>query len=96
VSGYNEAIVEPSERLALEVRDDYQAATGLSYSTYAGHDGIDARDDLGGLNLSTVPKVFIECGNMRNAGDAAGLDDPQFRERIAEGIAAGVFRFVAR
>ena len=24
------------------------------------------RSDLGGLNLSRVPKVFIECGNMRN------------------------------
>jgi len=32
-----------------------------------GKDGIDVRNDLGGLNWSTIPKVFIETGNMRNA-----------------------------
>ena len=42
-------------------------------STYIGKDGIAVRNDLGGLNWSTVPKVFIETGNMRNATDAALL-----------------------
>jgi N-acetylmuramoyl-L-alanine amidase len=94
VAGYNDNIIEPSERLALAVRDSYRAATDLPYSTYAGDDGIDARDDLGGLNLSNVPKVFIETGNMRNAADAGLLEDPSFRQQIAIGIADGLISFV--
>ena len=49
--------------------------------------GSDVRTDLGGLNLSTVPKVFIECGNMRNARDAQLMDDPAFQQRIADALA---------
>ena len=38
---------------------------------YARTGGIQTRDDLAPINLSTVPKAFIECANMRNATDAA-------------------------
>jgi hypothetical protein len=41
------------------------AVTGQNVSTYPGSGGIRPRNDLAGLNLSTVPKVFIECANMR-------------------------------
>ncbi len=54
------------------------------------------RSDLGGLNLSDVPKVFVETGNMRNATDARLLESPAFRERIAHGLADGINRFLAR
>jgi N-acetylmuramoyl-L-alanine amidase len=94
VAGHNDNIIEPSKQLALDVRDAFKAATGLPFSTYLGHDGIDARNDLGGLNLSRVPKVFIETGNMRNATDASLLEDPAFRQQIAVGIANGLIRFV--
>jgi N-acetylmuramoyl-L-alanine amidase len=93
VAGYNDNIIEPSQQLALDVRDAYAAATELPFSTYLGHDGIDARDDLGGLNLSKVPKVFIETGNMRNATDAGLLEDSAFRQQIAQGIADGLLSF---
>ena len=59
-----------------------------------GHDALDVRTDLGGLNLSTVPKVFIECGNMRNASDAAKLSSAAFRQRIAVALAAGLTAFL--
>ena len=39
-------------------------------STYIGTNAIKTRSDKAGLNLSTVPKVLVECGNMRNSGDA--------------------------
>jgi N-acetylmuramoyl-L-alanine amidase len=96
IRGHNEDIVAPSRQLALDVRGAYRDATGLPFSTYAGDSGLDFRDDLGGLNLSTVPKVFIECGNMRNANDAYQLESAAFRQRIAEGIANGLLRFVGR
>jgi N-acetylmuramoyl-L-alanine amidase len=54
------------------------------------------RSDLGGLNLSDVPKVFVETGNMRNQADAHLLESPGFRERIARSVAAGLARFLSR
>jgi hypothetical protein len=49
----------------------YTSETGEPISSYDGVNGIQVRDDLAGLNLSTVPKVLIECGKMRNATDAS-------------------------
>ncbi|WP_374228125.1 N-acetylmuramoyl-L-alanine amidase [Streptacidiphilus sp. ASG 303] len=87
-------ITGPSRTLGLLLRDRFAAATGQAYSTYLGHDGLDVRGDLGGLNLSRVPKVFIECGNMRNAGDARRMKDPQWRGRAAEGLADALTAFL--
>ena len=52
--------------------------TGMPVSTYDGADGLQPRNDLAGLNLTTVPKVLIETGNMRNATDAALLGHAGF------------------
>ena len=89
VPGYTNAIVGPSARLGRAIRNAYHRITGEPYATYVGHHALDVRTDLGGLNLSKVPKVFIECGNMRNAADAAKLSSPAFRRRIAVALAAG-------
>ena len=94
VPGYTNAIVGPSARLGMAIRNAYHRITGEPYSTYIGHSGIDVRTDLGGLNLSTVPKVFIECGNMRDAADAAKLGSSAFQHRIAEALAAGFTAFL--
>ncbi|MDQ1396698.1 MAG: N-acetylmuramoyl-L-alanine amidase, partial [Acidimicrobiaceae bacterium] len=72
------------------VRDAYRDGTGMPFATYIGREGIDVRGDLGGLNLSHVPKVFVETGNMRNATDAALLTDPGFRDRAAHALAVGI------
>lgn len=90
----NDAIVGPSSALATSLRDAYGARTGMLVSDYLGSGGLMARSDLGGLNLSTVPKVFLEAGNMRNATDAALLVDAGFRQREAEGLAVGIARFL--
>lgn len=94
VRGHTEPILVPSHRLALALRLNYQSLTGVPPSTYIGHDGLDVRSDLGGLNLSTVPKVFIECGNMRNATDASLLRSPDFRQRAAAALYQGVVAFL--
>jgi N-acetylmuramoyl-L-alanine amidase len=96
IPGHTDAIVTPSRRLGLTVRDAFHATTGLPYSTYLGHNGIDVRSDLGGLNLSTVPKVFVECGNMRNATDASLLTSSSFRARIATALANGLSAYFTR
>ncbi|WP_236538768.1 N-acetylmuramoyl-L-alanine amidase [Spiractinospora alimapuensis] len=95
VSGHTEDIVEPSRDLGESVRDSYAEAADMAISDYIStEDGIHVRDDLGGLNLSTVPKVFLEAGNMRNAEDAALLSDPDWREDAAAGVAEGIAAFL--
>ena len=89
-------IAAASKRLALAVRDAFAAGTGEPYATYIGIDGLDVRSDLGGLNLSDVPKVFIETGNMRNATDAARLESATYRQREADALARGIAAFLAR
>jgi N-acetylmuramoyl-L-alanine amidase len=90
-------IAAPSYRLATSVRSHFATATGERYANYLGDGtGLTVRDDLGGLNLSTVPKVFIECGNMRNSRDAEALTDPAWRQDAARGIADALTSFLAR
>jgi N-acetylmuramoyl-L-alanine amidase len=89
------AIVAPSRRLGTALKTSFAAATKSAPSNYVGGGtGLKIRDDLGGLNLSTVPKVFIECGNMRDPRDAAHLTDPRWRQRAAQGIADGITAFL--
>lgn len=90
----NSMIIEPSRRLADTMLRHFAAATGQALSTYLGSGGIQPRADLGGLNLSTVPKVFIECANMRNAADAAKVTDARWRQAAAQGIANSIAAFV--
>ena len=95
IPGLTDAIAGPSARLAVDERDAYAQGTGVPYATYIGHDGLDQRSDLGGLNLSKVPKVFIECGNLRNPTDAALLESPAFRARVAAALSAGIQAFLS-
>jgi N-acetylmuramoyl-L-alanine amidase len=95
VGAPSDAIISQSAQLATFIRDNYRARTGIPTSNYIGTNGINPRSDMGGLNLSTVPKVLLECGNMRNAGDAAMETDPTDREKMAEGIAAGLAAYLA-
>ncbi|HEX9043014.1 MAG TPA: N-acetylmuramoyl-L-alanine amidase [Trebonia sp.] len=92
--GINDAIIAPSARLAADLRTAFAAGTGEPVSSYDGTDGIQPRDDLAGTNLSTIPKVFIECANMRNAQDAALVTSPGWQATAARAIAAGLIAFL--
>jgi N-acetylmuramoyl-L-alanine amidase len=92
--GLTDDIAAASRRLGLAVRDAFRAGTGAPASTYAGREGIDVRSDLGGLNLSDVPKVFVETGNMRNAADARLLGSAAYRQREAAALARGIETFL--
>ncbi|MEU1478004.1 N-acetylmuramoyl-L-alanine amidase [Streptomyces sp. NPDC005760] len=88
-------IVAPSARLGKDVAADFRRATGTRPSNYVGDGtGLVTRTDLGGLNLSTVPKVFIECGNMRDSKDAALLTSAAWRQKAAQGISEGIVSFL--
>ncbi|MET7731449.1 N-acetylmuramoyl-L-alanine amidase [Streptomyces sp. NPDC005402] len=88
-------IVAPSAELGKLIATDFGHATHTGPSNYIGHGtGLDTRTDLGGLNLSKVPKVFIECGNMRDSKDAALLTSGAWRQKAAQGISEGIVRFL--
>ena len=93
--GINNAIVGPSAVMGADLRAAFGKGTGEPVSSYDGVDGIQPRDDLAGINLSKVPKVFIECANMRNAADAALVTSPRWQARAARAIAAGLTAFLA-
>jgi N-acetylmuramoyl-L-alanine amidase len=90
INGPVDRVVGASRKLGVDVRDAFRSGTGIPYSTYIGSKALDYRDDLGGLNLSTVPKIFIECGNMRNPKEADEFRQPAFRQRIAQSLANGL------
>jgi N-acetylmuramoyl-L-alanine amidase len=93
--GINNAIVGPSAVLGADLRAAFQAGTEEPVSSYDGVNGVQLRDDLAGINLSTVPKVFIECANMRNAADAALVTSTRWQAQAARAIAAGLAAFLA-
>lgn len=91
--GGDSAIIAPSRRLGIDLRGTL-LGIGLHTSTYDGVDGLAPRTDLGGLNLSRVPKVFVEVGNMQNRADEAPMERPAFRQRVAEALLHGLERFL--
>lgn len=92
IGGLTDDIYEDSIRLATAVHDAY-SSTGMPVADYIGVDGYSERDDLGGLNLSDVPAVFLEAGNMRNVADAALLIDPGFQNETARAIVQALISY---
>ena len=90
------AVGAASHRLAVAVHDRFRAASGFAPANYIGSGGYDRRTDLAGLNLSWRPTIFIECGNMFDAGDAARMQAAAGRQRAAAAIAAGILAFLGR
>lgn len=84
-----------SLRLATALRDGLSSGR-FAPADYIGDAGLDGRDDLAGLNLSTVPTALVETGNMRNAADAAVLSSAEGRSRYAAAISSGVLAYLGR
>ncbi len=55
--------------------------------------GVVQRTDMTGFNWSEVPVVIVEVGFMTNPQEDTLLYTPQYREKIAEGIADGVIKY---
>jgi N-acetylmuramoyl-L-alanine amidase len=87
-------IFRPSRRLAVAVKAGL-LRRGFDPASYvAGGDGLDVRSDLATLNLSDVPTVVAELGNMRSAAEARVMTSPRGRARYARGLVAGVRAFL--
>ncbi|KHL18949.1 N-acetylmuramoyl-L-alanine amidase [Mumia flava] len=69
------------------------AQRGFRKANYiAGGDGFDIRGDLATLNLSRIPTVMVELGNMRNRREAKVMHSKRGQKRYARALAAGVRR----
>ena len=93
--GPNDGVIASSLRFGADVHAAMLAGTGMPVADYYGRDGYISRDDLAGLNLTTVPKILIECGNMRNATDAGLMQSPAFQQRLAAAFTAAIVKFLA-
>ncbi|MCO1581982.1 N-acetylmuramoyl-L-alanine amidase [Crossiella sp. SN42] len=90
----NPAQGAPSTKLATTVRDAMRDG-GIPLSNYVGQSGLNGRDDIAGLNLSTRPAIMIECANMRDATEAALAASPEGRQKYASAIAEGLLRYLS-
>ena len=88
--GPNDAVIGPSASFASILRNAFVTDTGMPISDYDGVNGLQPRNNLAGLNLTTVPKVLIECGNMQNPTDASMLVTPAFQQAAAAAIAQAI------
>jgi N-acetylmuramoyl-L-alanine amidase len=93
IPGWTDDIAADSLVLAKAIRDG-MVAGGIPIANYYATNGLKTRTALGTLNVSDVPIVLIECGNMKNSGDAAQMTSSTGRARYADGIVAGIRRYL--
>jgi len=87
-------IYRSSRRLALDTRAALRGR-GVPVANYvAGGDGLDFRADLGTLNLSDVPTVMVELGNMRDRRDAHRMTTAAGRATYARALTAATRAFL--
>lgn len=92
--GPNDKVITASGRLGSDVRTAMLAGTSMPVSGYDGVNGIKHRDDLAGLNLTKVPKILIEVGNMKNATDAKLLTSAKFQQQVARALLAAIVAYL--
>ena len=95
VRGYTDDILASSATLARAMRGGL-LDTGLPMANYYARNGIKSRTDLGTLNMSDVPAVMVELGNMKNASDARRMTTKGGRSLYAAGLVAGIRAYLGR
>jgi N-acetylmuramoyl-L-alanine amidase len=90
LDGLTDDIARDSWAAAMAVRSALRSADLPTASYVGGGRGLVRRDDLGTLNLSDVPTVMVELGNMRDPDDAARMTTASGRRQYAEALAAAV------
>ena len=92
--GPNDKVIHSSRTFGAGIKAAMLALTKMPVSNYDGTNGISYRDDLAGLNLTTVPKILIEVGNMKNAADVRLLTSPAFQQHVARALLTAIIKFL--
>ncbi|MDY6808420.1 MAG: N-acetylmuramoyl-L-alanine amidase [Actinomycetota bacterium] len=82
-------------RKASEIMRDAFVKAGFPAANYAGVDnGLQTRPDIAAVNLTTVPAVFVEMGNLSNPQEAAALTAKDGQLKYAMAITDGILNYV--
>lgn len=65
-------------------------------ATGAREDGIFRRDTYTGLNWSEVPSILVEMGFMTNREEDLKLNDPEYQEKLVQGMVEGICAYMGR
>lgn len=92
--GPNNKVIHSSRTLGADIKAAMLALRRMPVSNYDGTKGISYRNDLAGLNLTKVPKILIEVGNMKNAADVRLLTSPTFQQQVARALLNAIIKFL--
>ncbi|NEW04968.1 N-acetylmuramoyl-L-alanine amidase [Paenibacillus sp. SYP-B3998] len=83
-SEHNKTFYSQSKEAAQSVLNEVLKTTG------AASRGIVARSDLSGFNWSEVPTILVEMGFMTNSDEDEKLSNPDYLDRLAQGVVNGI------
>lgn len=86
---YNSGFYEKSRSLSQQVLDAYTETTGIR------REYVWETDTMSGINWCTVPVTIIELGYMTNPEEDEKMQDSDFQDLMAEGIAEGIENYLA-
>ena len=86
---YNGDLYADSRALSDCILNAYTAATGIDYEY------VWETDTMSGINWCDVPVTIVEMGYMTNSEEDMQMQDPQFQEKMTDGIADGIDAFMA-
>ncbi|MFT4045015.1 MAG: N-acetylmuramoyl-L-alanine amidase [Gordonia sp. (in: high G+C Gram-positive bacteria)] len=82
-------------RKASEIMRDAFVKAGFPPSNYVGAvNGIQARSDIAAVNLTRIPAVFIEMGNLSNPAEANQLTRHDGQLKYALAVTNGILNYV--
>ncbi|MEP9393332.1 N-acetylmuramoyl-L-alanine amidase [Gordonia sp. VNK1] len=83
-------------RTASNLMRDAFLKAGFPAANYAGVvNGIQTRSDIAAVNLTKVPAVFIEMGNLSNPQEAAALSGRDGQLKYSMAITDGILNYVS-
>lgn len=82
-----------------DIYDESLKAAGIVQAAFAAYNGfpdggLTPRSDMTGFNWSDVPVILPEMLKMQNLDDDILASTPEFRQKMAEGLAIGIVEYL--